>query len=176
MTFLLLALRWAGGALKSVSWRVWAAAGFVIVVMLLWSAHTAAVSTARSAGFTNGRADATTAFVAAQAKSARLATIEKQAKEAQYETARAKSAEAYADLSGRYRAAVLRITPRPDPSRSRALDLRGHAEGARLPENPPSSALVSVSQSDALICADNTAYATAAFEWAGRLEGPADAR
>lgn len=172
MTFLLLALRWAGGILKAIPWQLFAAVGALAGCWLLWSAHTHAVSQARSDGFTAGRADATTTFVAAQAEAARIATIDKQAKEAQYEIAREQGAAAYADLSGRYRAAVLRLATKADSRSAGQADLRGYTESAGLPEGTPGSTFVSISRPDALICADNTAYSIGAFEYASRLEKP----
>lgn len=172
MTWLLLALRWAGGILKAIPWQAYAALGALVGCWLLWSAHTHAVSQARAAGFLAGRIDATATFTTAQAEAARLATIDKQAKEAQYEIARTKSAEAYADLSGRYRAAVLRLGTKADTRSAGQAYLRGHAGSAGLPEGAPGSAFVSISQSDALICANNTAYSIGAFEYASRLEKP----
>lgn len=97
------------------------------------------------------------------------ALAEKQAKEKQYEAAREKSAAAYADLSQRYRSVVLRLAPAADPRSAGKADLSGRAESAGLPEAPTADAFVSISRADALICADNTAYAQGAYEWAKGL-------
>lgn len=73
MTFPLSLLTGGLGFLKSISWKVWAAAGFVIAVMGLWSAHTHSVSHARSAGDRAGYSRATAKVRAAQAKADTLA-------------------------------------------------------------------------------------------------------
>lgn len=67
------ALRWAGGILKAIPWQAYAALGACLALWLLWSAHTSAVSQARSAGDKTGYTRATTEFVAAQVEAEKLA-------------------------------------------------------------------------------------------------------
>lgn len=172
MSFFISLLTGGLGLLKRLPWQLLAALGVFAGVSLLWHMHTSAVSHARADGFADGRIDATSTFIAAQAEAERLATIDKQIKDAQNETARTQSAEAYADLSGRYRATVLRLSAKADPGRAGKIHLSGHAESPGLPETPPGNTFVSISQSDALICGQNTAYAVASFEWARQLEHP----
>lgn len=73
MSFILLALRWVGGILKAIPWQAYAVLGALAGVWLLWSAHTSAVSEARSAGDKTGYTRATAEFVAAQAEAEDLA-------------------------------------------------------------------------------------------------------
>lgn len=70
----------------------------------------------------------------------------------------------YSALMGNYQRVL-----REARSGDRPASPTGQDSGAGLPPNPSESASVSISADDAMICAANTAYATAAFEWAATL-------
>jgi len=96
------------------------------------------------------------------------AEAEKKRKEALYAKAAHESDQAYADLRARYRS-VLQRAPGANSSGADQTDLPVSSGAPRVSVEAASGAGVLVSRDDALICADNTAYAQAAFEWAEKV-------
>ncbi|WP_313326078.1 hypothetical protein [Sphingobium yanoikuyae] len=116
-----------------------------------------------------GRASDRKDYQRAQAEATANALSDKMRKEAEY-AAKADEADArYADLSGQYRAAVLRYQ-----AAQRAAskpDLPGTSKAAQGGDGPGGGAIIPagdilIPQADALICAENTARLEAARAWA----------
>ncbi len=116
-----------------------------------------------------GRASDRKEYQWAQAEATAAALSAKMKKEAEY-AAKADEADArYADLSGQYRAAVLRY--QAVQRAAGGIDLPGGAEPAERADGPSEGAIIPVGeilipQGDALICAENTARLEAARAWA----------
>jgi hypothetical protein len=115
-----------------------------------------------------GRASDRSEYQRAQAQATASALSEKMKKEAEY-AAKADDADTrYADLSGQYRATVLRYQAAQRAASGNDLpESAGTAEGS---DRSGGGAVVSVGdilipQADALICAENTARLQAAHEW-----------
>ena len=119
-----------------------------------------------------GRTNDRNEYRRAQAEATAVALTAKLKKEAEY-AARADEADTrYADLSGRYRAAVMRYqaarragggTDLPGTTEA-ATGVDGAGSGAGIPVGT-----ILIPQDDALICAENTARLQAAHEWAASL-------
>lgn len=116
-----------------------------------------------------GRASDRKDYQRAQAEATANALSDKMKKEAEY-AAKAYEADArYADLSGQYRAAVLRYQ-----AAQRAVggsDLPSAAEATQSRDGSGGGAVISagdilIPQADALICAENTARLEAVRAWA----------
>ena len=116
-----------------------------------------------------GRASDRKDYQRAQAEATANALSDKMKKEAEY-AAKADEADArYADLSGQYRAAVLRY--QAAQRAAGGSDLPGAAQAAQGGDRPGGGAVIPVGdilipQADALICAENTARLEAVRAWA----------
>jgi hypothetical protein len=166
-----LALAIRAGAIARAHWKLIGIALLLLALGLqthriaLWKAHSAALETRNAQQVAEYR-EAYNRAVAA-------ATAQKEAKEKEYEHARQVSATAYADLSGRFRAIVMRQAS-TNPRGTSQPDMPSGPEGAGLPPQSSDDARFSISTSDALICADNTAYAIGAYEWVKSLDAAAN--
>lgn len=111
-------------------------------------------------------------FQRAQRAALDIANASKARKEAENEAARQQADARYDDLGSKYRALVLRKAAADRSAASRAR-LPGASETAQGPDRPgedtgvPLGTFV-ISETDALICAENTARLEAAREWAIR--------
>lgn len=116
-----------------------------------------------------GRASDRKDYQRAQAEATANALSDKMKKESEY-AAKADEADArYADLSGQYRAAVLRY--QAAQRSANGTDLPRTAEAAQDADGSGESAVIPfgdilIPQGDALICAENTARLEAARHWA----------
>ncbi len=110
------------------------------------------------------------AFRRAQRVAQDLAEAAKARKDAENEAARQQADARYDDLGSRYRALVLRKAA-ADRRAAGGADLPGADEAAESPDGPGESAGVPIgtfviTESDALICADNSARLEVARQWA----------
>jgi hypothetical protein len=110
----------------------------------------------------------------AQDAAANLATEAKQKKESADETARQASDADYDVLRARYWAAIDKLrrqaaSARPAPGQP---DLPGTSQATEGVDRSGNGAGISISEADALICADNTARLQAARDWALKVAAP----
>jgi hypothetical protein len=119
MTWIFLALRWCRGILKAIPWQAYAVLGTLAGLWLLWSAHTSAVSQARSDGVKAGKESATAQFVKAQGDALALDRAENRKVEIKQAETVNKGSQSYetkrSDLAGRYTAASLPGAPQAHP-------------------------------------------------------------
>lgn len=120
-----------------------------------------------------GRASDRKDYQRAQAEATANALSDKMKKEAEY-AAKADEADArYTDLSGQYRAAVLRY--QAAQRAAGGTDLPRAPDATQGADEPGGGAVIPagdilIPQADALICAENTARLQAAHDWALSLE------
>jgi hypothetical protein len=120
-----------------------------------------------------GRASDRKEYQRAQAEATANALSEKMKKEAEYAAKADESDARYADLSGQYRAAVLRY--QAAQRASRGTDLPRATDATQGFDSPGGGAVIPagdilIPQADALICAENTARLQSARDWALSLE------
>lgn len=94
------------------------------------------------------------------------ATREKQEKERVYKIAAKEADSSYVELRNRYRRL---LANKADTGSARIADLSVNSGAPRVPVEAARGAGVLVSRDDAMTCADNTAYAQAAFEWGEKV-------
>lgn len=157
-------------------WRIAAAA--VLIALLVMQSLRLAHEQRDHARTRDAAARQVADYHTAYSRAVADAYAAKARKEADHEAARTASANAFAHLARRYRAAIMqRAADRAGPAAARRADLPGNADAARLSGHPAQGAAVpddafSISGNDARICADNTAYAQAAHQWAVRTMHP----
>lgn len=122
-----------------------------------------------------GRARDRAAYAHAQQRATELAVQQKIETEKRYEDERKKADAAYADLSGQYSAAVLRY--KAAQRASGKADLPSATAGTQGIDRSGSRPVlfdgITITEEDALICADNTARLQSAHDWALSIEGNA---
>lgn len=94
------------------------------------------------------------------------ATREKREKERAYEIAAKEADSSYVELRNRYRSL---LAAKADTSSARRADLPLNPAAPGVPENSAGPAEFRITNADALKCADVSAYAMAAFEWAEKV-------
>jgi len=170
MTLLLTAL----GFLKRVPWQVWIAVGAALA--LWWAYHSGYQSRDK-------QADAEMAAMVASIEAAQIEAAAAQQAVNDAEAARyqelaersdnehARNLEAARSAAARYIAAH-RVRPTPDSSPSGGADSAADDNGSASDNGPGSPAIVdaiAITESDLLICTDNTARLVAAHDWANSL-------
>ncbi len=151
-------------------WKLfaWALVALLLVVQTFRLQTAVANMEAERAGRLADRSE----YQRAQAEATSRALSEKMQKEAEYEAKADEADTRYADLSGQYRAAVLRYQAAQRAGGS--TNMSGTSEAASGTDGPGGGAVLHVGaimipQADALICAENTARLVAAHEWAAGL-------
>ncbi len=161
----------------AVAIKYWRQIGVAIVIIALTIALGLAKQDARhwekKAGNIQSAFDLTVKnYRTAQAEATRIAKAEKARKETQHAQAAAAADADYSQLRDAYRNAVGRVQQAgTNQGHSTGPDLRGDTGSAIFHEGAANDPRVSISRSDALICADNTAFAQKAYDWAELVSG-----